>query len=254
MKRLITPFENQTGKSITWVYAFWIAFFLLYWVYLSFGDVKLFPTPENTLKGFVTLWQEGLMIHIGSTLGLFFKSIGIAIVVSLVFSYLSRLPLFEPLAHFNTKLRYLPLSGLTFYLSMLIHDARSVQIWILVIFTSTWMITSLVAVFDSIDLELDHARSLGCSRWEALLEVVIKSRLDYVVETIRQNLAIVWMMLVTVESVLASAGGIGFLIKNSDKLANHGRIMALQIVILIIGVSLDYGLNAFRKAAFKYTF
>jgi NitT/TauT family transport system permease protein len=137
---------------------------------------------------------------------------------------------------------------------MLIHEARAVQVWILVIFTSTWLITSLLSVFDSLEEELNHARTLGCRRWEVLWEVVILGKLDYVLESIRQNVAIVWMMLVTVESILASAGGLGFLIKQSDKLSSHGRLMALQIIILLIGLGLDYAITALRKLMFKYTF
>ena len=101
--------------------------------------------------------------------------------------------------------------------------------------------------------EFDHARSLNCSRWEVLWEVVVKGRIDHVIEIIRQNLAIVWMMLVTVESILAAAGGLGFLIKNSDKFMNHGRIIALQIVILFVGLSIDFILNYFRKIFFRYS-
>jgi len=94
---------------------------------------------------------------------------------------------------------------------------------------------------------------LGCNRWEILWEVVIKGRLDYVVETIRQNLAIVWMMLVTVESIMVAAGGLGFLIKNSNKFMNHGRIIALQIVILLVGLGMDYFLTKFREVMFRYS-
>jgi NitT/TauT family transport system permease protein len=86
-----------------------------------------------------------------------------------------------------------------------------------------------------------------------LWEVVIKGRLDYVIDVLRQNLAIVWMMLVTVESILVAAGGLGVLIKNSDKFMNHGRIVALQLVILLLGLLLDWGLQALRKALFRYS-
>jgi NitT/TauT family transport system permease protein len=37
--------------------------------------------------------------------------------------------------------------------------------------------------------EFDHAKTLGCNRWEILWEV-IKGRIDYVIELVRQNLAI----------------------------------------------------------------
>ncbi|HEX8531732.1 MAG TPA: ABC transporter permease subunit, partial [Cytophagales bacterium] len=101
--------------------------------------------------------------------------------------------------------------------------------------------------------EIDHARSLGCSRWEVLWEVVVKGRLDYVLDGLRQNLAIVWMMLVTVESILVASGGLGVLIKNSDKFMNHGRILALQGVILAVGLLLDWLLAAARKTFFPYS-
>jgi NitT/TauT family transport system permease protein len=60
-------------------------------------------------------------------------------------------------------------------------------------------------------------------------------------------------MLVTVESILIAAGGLGVLIKNSDKYANHGRIVALQIIILLIGLLLDWILNTTRKSLFRYS-
>jgi NitT/TauT family transport system permease protein len=154
-----------------------------------------------------------------------------------------------------SKLRYLPLAGITFYISMLLNDARDIQVAILVMFTSIYLITSLMSIFNSIDeKEINHARTLGCSRWEILLELVIKGRIDYVLESIRQNLSIIWMMLVTVESLLASAGGLGFLIKNSDKFFNQGKIVALQLVILLIAFGFDILIEKVRKFSFRYTF
>jgi NitT/TauT family transport system permease protein len=128
------------------------------------------------------------------------------------------------------------------------------QVSVLVVFMSLYFITSLLAVLKDIPKEeIDHARSLKCSRWEVLWEVVIKGRLDYVLEVLKQNLSIVWMMLVTVESILVAAGGLGVLIKNSDKFMNHGRIVALQIVILLVGLLLDWIINLVRKSLFKYS-
>jgi ABC-type nitrate/sulfonate/bicarbonate transport system permease component len=255
MIKLFTPFHNRLSKPNNYVIIFWLVFLIGFWGLNSFNDVKIFPTIGDTVNGLVSLFNEGLVQHIASTLYLCLKSTLIAVVVSLVFSYLSVIPFFQPLAKFISKFRYLPLTGITFYITMLLSDARTIQVWILVVFTSTYLITSLISMISSIDEEeINHARSLGCSRWEILLQVVILGRLDYVVEIIRQNLAIVWMMLVTVESLLASAGGLGFLIKNSDKFMNHGRILALQIIILFVGIMIDVTLTYIRKTFFKYTF
>jgi hypothetical protein len=55
------------------------------------------------------------------------------------------------------------------------------------------------------------------------MEVVIKGRIDYVIELVRQNLAIVWVMLVTVESILIAAGGLGVLLK-----------MEIDLVLMVV--------------------
>lgn len=255
MKKFITPFEKIATRQLTFVYVGWMAIIILFWVVsASMGDTHLFPTPKQVFKGFAGLYNEGLVVHIASSLWLCLRAIFISILISLFISYLSPIPLLQFFSKAMSKLRYLPLTGITFYLAMLIDSGRTMQIWVLVIFMSTYLTTSLLGMIKDIPQEeFDHARTLQCTRWEVLLEVLIKGRMDYVIEIIRQNLAIVWMMLVTVESILVATGGLGFLIKNSDKFMNHGRIVALQIVILAVGLFIDVILDQSRKLLFRYS-
>lgn len=254
MKYFFRPFEKISKNSRLIIIAVWVIIVGAFWFVSSMGDRHLFPSPEQVLTGFKELYNEGLVVHIGSSLLLCFKAIIIAVIISLIFTYLSTVPVITPLAKALSQLRYLPLTGITFYLAILISDARAMQVWVLVVFMSTYLTTSLLSMVSAIaQEEFDHARSLRCNRWEVLWEVVIKGRVDHVIEIIRQNLAIVWMMLVTVESILVAAGGLGFLIKNSDKFMNHGRIIALQIVILFVGLSIDFVLSFLRKAFFRYS-
>jgi NitT/TauT family transport system permease protein len=119
---------------------------------------------------------------------------------------------------------------------------------------TTFLTTSLIQmILDIPEEEISHARTLGCTRWEILWEVVIKGRFDYVFELVRQNLAIVWMMLVTVESILVAAGGLGFLIKNNDKLGDNGKVIAIQIIIVVLGLFLDFIITKIRKLIFRYS-
>jgi NitT/TauT family transport system permease protein len=202
----------------------------------------------------VGLYNEGLVVHISNSLWLCLRAIVISIIISLFVSYISPIPLLQFWAKAMSKLRYLPLTGITFYLAIIVESGRTMQIWVLVVFMSTYLTTSLLGMIKDIPQEeFDHARTLQCNRWEVLWEVLIKGRLDYVFEIIRQNLAIVWMMLVTVESILVATGGLGFLIKNSDKFMNHGRIVALQIVILALGLLIDFVLDRSRKLLFRYS-
>jgi ABC-type nitrate/sulfonate/bicarbonate transport system permease component len=254
IKNWFKPFEEVSKNQRLTIAVIWIILVLGYWVVASLGTKHLFPTPTQVWDGLKSLYQEGLVVHIGSSLLLCLKSALISLVISLVIVYLSPLPALKPIATFLSKLRYLPLTGITFYLSILVSGARTMQVWVLVVFMSLYFITSLLSVLKDIpEEEIDHARSLKCSRWEILWEVVIKGRLDYVIDVLRQNLAIIWMMLVTVESILVAAGGLGVLIKNSDKFANHGRIVALQIIILLIGLLLDWALQTLRKGFFRYS-
>jgi ABC-type nitrate/sulfonate/bicarbonate transport system permease component len=254
VKKWFKPFEVVEQRQRLLIIGIWILLVLGYWFYASSGAKHLFPTPGQVWTGFQSLYNEGLVVHIVSSLTLCFQAAVFSVMFSLLVVYLSPLPALKPIAVALSKLRYLPLTGITFYLTILVRDARTMQVGVLFIFMSLYFITSLLAVLRDIPAEeIDHARSLKCSRWEVLLEVVIKGRFDYVIDVLRQNLAIVWMMLVTVESILVAAGGLGVLIKNSDKFMNHGRIVALQLVILLVGLLLDWVLNVTRKSLFKYS-
>lgn len=253
MKQIITPFEETkfTGKIILGV---WLLIYIGFWFLAATGSTHLFPTPKQVFNGLIDLWGAGLVTHIMSSIWLCAKAVFISVTISLIICYSSPIPLLKPLAIVISKLRYLPLTGIAFYISIMVNDARAIQVWVLVVFMSTFLITSLMSMIKDIpEEEFDHAKSLGCSRWEILWEVIIKGRFDYVIELVRQNLAIVWMMLVTVESILVAAGGIGFLIKNNDKLGDSGKVIALQIIIVLLGVGLDYLLTWVRKISFRYS-
>lgn len=254
MKKLFRPFEKSNNSTFNIIYLVWVSIIILSWTIYSSSGKQLLPSIPQVFNGFIELINQGLIPHIFSSLYLCFMAIFISIVISSVITYLSPIPVLKPLSLFMSKLRFLPLTGITFYLAMMIESARTMQIWVLVIFMSTYLTTSLLAMIKDIpEIEIDHARTLKCSRWEVLWEVVIKGRLDYLFDVIRQNLAIVWMFLVTVESLLAASGGLGFLIKNSDKFMNHSKIIALQMVILFIGIIIDYSLNFLRKQLFTYS-
>ncbi len=203
MKKLFTPFENVAKSTKTIILVSWIVFLIALWFVATSGQKHLFPSPSQVFKSFSELFNEGLAVHIFSSLKLCFISIFIAVFFSMLFAYSWPIPIMKPVAEFITKFRFLPLAGLTLYITYVIHDARNMQIWILVIFLTTFLTTSLISVIASIPQEeFDHAKTLKCSRLEVLWQVIILGRIDYVIDVIRQNLAITWMMLVTVESTV----------------------------------------------------
>lgn len=254
MKKFFTPLEEIHGTGKTTILATWLIALVTFWVACSFGEVHLFPTPTQVLNGFRDLWNDGLVVHIVSSIWLCAQAVLVSIIIALILAYSSAIPFFKPVGTVISKLRYLPLTGIAFYIGIMIQDARTIQVWVLVVFMTTFLTTSLMQMVKDIpEEEFFHARTLGCNRWETLWEVVIKGRFDYVFELVRQNLAIVWMMLVTVESILVAAGGLGFLIKNNDKLGDNGKVIALQIIIVVLGLSLDFIITKVRKLLFRYS-
>lgn len=254
MKKYFRPLEDINNTGTTTIMFSWLILLLTFWVGCSFSDVHLFPTPTQVLNGFKDLWSGGLVVHVFSSIALCAKAVALSIIVSLIFAYSTAIPFFKPVGSFISKLRFLPLTGIAYYVGVLIHDARGIQIAVLVVFMTTFLTTSLMNMIKDIpEEEFFHARTLGCNRWETLWEVVIKGRFDYVFELVRQNLAIVWMMLVTVESILIAAGGLGTLIKNGDRVGDNGRVIAVQIIIVLLGLSLDFLITKARKLLFRYS-
>lgn len=255
LKKIFTPFRTLSGSTKTIIVSIWIVLlFALWFTSASIGTTNLFPTPTQVFKGLIDVWNEGLITHLASSLSLCFQAILYSVLFSMLLAYLTPIAAYKALGTFASKLRYLPPTGIAFYVTIMMSDARTIQVWVLVIFMSTFLITSLIQMIKDIPQEeFDHAKTLGCNRWETLWEVVIKGRLDYVIELVRQNLAIVWVMLVTVESILIAAGGLGVLIKNGDRLGSNGRVIAVQAIIILVGIGLDFLLTKLRKMAFRYS-
>ena len=174
MKHLFKPFEQIKKNTSLMITLFWVILVLAFWFISSMGERHLFPSPQQVLTGFSELWNEGLVVHVFSSLWLCLKAILIAVVISLTITYLSTIPVLKPIAKTISKLRYLPLTGITFYLAIIISDARTMQVWVLVVFMSTYLTTSLLSMIASISQEeFDHARSLRCNRWEVLWDCLL---------------------------------------------------------------------------------
>lgn len=255
LNKIFTPFQDVKTSNKTIIVTIWLLIMFGFWfISASIGTTHLFPTPTQVFKGLFDVWNEGLITHLASSLSLCFQGIFFSVIISMLLAYLTPIAAFKGLGTFASKLRYLPPTGIAFYVTIMMSGARTIQVWVLVIFMSTFLITSLIQMIKDIPQEeFDHAKTLGCTRLEMLWEVVIKGRLDYVIELVRQNLAIVWVMLVTVESILIAAGGLGVLIKNGDRLGSNGRVIAVQAIIILVGIGLDFLLTKIRKMAFRYS-
>ena len=249
------PFEKISKEQSTVIMLFWLGLIFFLWIRASVhSDVKIIPSPRMVISALHDLYLEGLVKQFAISMGLCFKSTIYALIASLTIAYLSPMPIIKPLAQGISKLRYLPMIGITFYLTQILNGGREMQITILSMFMTVYFITSIMTMIGEIPIEeYDLARTMGCSRWEMLWKVVIKGRVDYIIEILRQNLAITWMMFVSVEVLIVSAGGVGIWMKNAEKMGNQERIFAIQILIFLMGALIDFGLSRIKPLIFRYS-
>lgn len=252
--RILYPLEAVSRNTKNIIGFGFIIMLLIVWFSCSFGDRHLFPTPKQVVEGFGYLFTHGLFRNLGYSIALCSKAVFFSVIIACLFGYASTMPVFKPLGKFVSVIRYLPLIGLTFYMSIPFDNARIIQVAVLVMFMSTFLTTCILQMIQDIPQEeYDHAKTLGCSKWEVLWEVVILGRADYVIELVRQNLAIVWVMLVGVETANIPNGGLGILIFNGNKAGDAGVVIAAQIVIILTGIFIDFIITKTRQLAFRYS-
>jgi NitT/TauT family transport system permease protein len=116
-----------------------------------------------------------------------------------------------------------------------------------------FFITSLVSIIDQINTqEYDLCKTLRMGPWETLYEVVILGRLDQVLEVMRQNFAISWLMITMVEGLSMSEGGLGVALIKANKYVNLPKVFAILVIIFALGIAFDFVLSTLRRWLFPY--
>jgi sulfonate transport system permease protein len=177
-----------------------------------------------------------------------------SILITLLFSYLSVVPFFAAAAKLLVRLRYLTLTGLIFIFTLLTKDGGALKLWLLVFGIVPFLTTSFLSVIVRIPTqEYELCQTLGYTKWETLYEVIIVGKADQIFEIVRQNFSIAWMMITMVEGLSMGEGGIGTLLIKYNKYNDLPHVLALQVVVLGVGLSFDYGIGSMRRWLFPYT-
>ncbi len=215
----------------------------------------LIPTPSKVGSAIVKIISSrDFWDNFFSSLALTLKGMSISIVMALIVSYLSLIPFFKPVTRFIIKCRYLTLTGLIFLFTLLTQDGSQLKIALLVFGIVPFFVTSFLSIIDGINVqEYELCTTLGMSKWRTLWEVVMIGRLDQVLEVMRQNFAIAWMMITMVEGLSMSEGGLGTMLIKSNKYIDLGTVFGILVIIFLIGVLFDYLLAQLRFWLFPYT-
>ena len=252
LRSLFEPFAKLPKSAVWGLLAAEAVVALLIWEISGEG---LIPGPGKILSSFFkVIVSPTFMENFLASLFLTFKGMGISIVIALVISYLSIVPLFRPLADLVVRFRYLTLTGLIFLFTLLTSNGGQLKISLLIFGIVPFFVTSLLGIIKDIDRqEVELCRTLRMGPWRTMWEVVIVGRLDQVLEVMRQNFAIAWMMITMVEGYSMGEGGLGTMLIKSNKYIDMGTVFALLLVIFLVGLFFDWLLGRLRAWLFPYT-
>lgn len=248
-KRIVAAFKPNQAVSPTAmkiIVLVQVALLLLLWINSPF---KVLPRPMEVLTALKDLWAtQGLVHELLTSFQLNLEALALTAIISLALSYLTVLPFFRPITAAISKGRFLGFAGFTLVFMLLVGGGHPMKLAMLVFGETVFFVTSMAQVIADIPKEkFDHARTLGMKEWRVVWEVVILGTADRAFEVMRQNAAIGWLMLTMVEGINRGEGGIGVLLLNQNKYFRIDAVFAIQLTILVIGLTQDFLIGVVRR-------
>lgn len=226
------------------------ALVLLFWILSPFS---ILPSPMEIVGALGPLWRQGLGKALEASIVLNLEALFWSTLISVGVAYLSVLPAFKPLGVTLSKMRFLSMMGVTFVFMLITGGGHALKLWMLTFGITVFYVTGTLEVVSSIPRErFDYARTLRMSEWRVMWEVVVLGTFHQMLEVLRQNAAIGWMMLTMVEGIVRSEGGIGAMLLNQSKYFHLAEVFAIQFVILGIGLLQDETLDFLGRLFFPY--
>lgn len=250
-KTLLYPLQHIDKKNLLFLGMLELIFIVLMW---NFYAPALYPRPTLVINEFInTLISATFMDDLFATLWLTIRAMFFSIMLAMLFSYGYKIAFMRPITEFIIKCRFLTLSGLIFIFTMVSSDADSLKICLLVFGIVPFFVTSFVSYIKAINVqEFQLCYTLRYSYWQTLYEIVIIGRLNLVLEIIRQNFAVCFLMITMVEGLNMSGGGLGTTLIIYSKYLNLGKMFAIMFVIFFIGVLSDMLLSWVRVTLFPH--
>ena len=247
---MVTPNQSTSGSVRTAVAIAWVVG-VVGW--LQVFPPPIFPRPLEVLDAWMGLLNSGALLPaLSSSFILNLEAVALATLLSLLLSYLVVITAARPLPIAISKFRYLGLTGFTFAFGQA-WSGHDLKLALLVFGMTTFTVTGMLSVISEIPREAyDHVRTLRMSPWRAAYEVVVLGTADRMLDVVRQNGAIGWVMLVTAEALVRTEGGLGVLLYNENHALRLDTIYALQATIFGVAIAMDYALSILGEVVFPY--
>lgn len=251
LRACVRPNHTISPGAFTVVSVGWVTLLLIVW---SIGGSVLLPSPIETIRAFPQLWfRDGLGIALMDSFWLNLQAAVLMSVLSLMVAYATVVPLGRVNALLVSAGRFNGFVGLPLVFLALLHNPHWVKIALLVFGAGVFTVLSVAKLVDSIPKEqFDHSRTLRMSEWRVVWEVVILGQFDQVIDILRVNVAMMWMMLPMVEGLFRFEGGVGALMLDESKHMNLDAVFCALFVILGIGLLQDWAIGYMKGLICPY--
>lgn len=247
------PFSHQITLSVGTL----LALLAVWWLVAAQQWISplFLPPPGQVLaklitiagpQGFMdaTLWQ-----HLGASLARILVALLAAVIIGIpvgIAMGLSptvrgildpRIELYRPVP----PLAYLPLMVIWFGIG----ETSKILLIYLAIFAPVAM-SALAGVKSAQQVRIRAAQSLGASRTQVLLFVILPGALPEILTGLRIGLGVGWSTLVAAE-LIAATRGLGFMVQSAGEFLATDVVLAGIAVIAVIAFGLELGLRAFQR-------
>ncbi len=254
IKYLFTPNAQIPDSSFRKLMLATIVVLLLIW---QFFESTYLPGPIKVTNAISDLFLKNNFLN--NLLTSFFLSISaliFSVLISFFISYCSIMPIGKPFAVLMTKFRFSAFSGFVFIFCLIFPSGFIFKVYSLAFAVIPWIITGAISEFDDIDKkQYIHLRTLGIPEWKIARELIIYGKAAKMAEIVRQNYAMIWMMIATVEAVYISEGGIGALLEMLRKyLSNLPQMLGIQLTVFVLAIFMDNIFKSVNHSMFPWAF
>ncbi len=234
----VLQIKGSISRNIRYIlYGVYFVLFVALWKLGEGTALKPFSDVLVSLKELFTV--DYFLGDVIESIKLSLTAIALSLALTLVLAYIAVMPLFRPLSLIISKGRFLGLLGIYFMFIVAFDLGFSLQVALLTFGITVFFLTSMYTVITEIpSSRFDYARSLGLSEGQVFWQVVIRGTGDQMLESLRQNAAIGWMMLPGVETIVR-VGGIGDILLDKVKYFDREKVLAILFCIILIGIIQD---------------
>lgn len=237
------------------LFLIWVAAFFVVWL---MNPVQGIPYPSEVLHAFKRMWalndEKNLIYNVYVTLKLNVVGLFYASLISLIFSYISVMPLLRPVNQMMQWFRYLPIVAFNLVFLALFTIGWSMKVAMLTVGMAFFLITSMTGVIANIPKQkFELARVLNYSDWKVFYTVVFRPTLPQMIDMVAQNAAMGWIMIVAIETFNRTEGGIGAQIFSYSSTNQLAEVYVYLFIIGIIAVVEDQLFVLMKRILFPYT-